>query len=113
MVCDILFRFVTLDDFWFAMQTLGIQCNPSAREEEQMQSCATPTQVTHQGYVRTVRFTDAEQLAKVPDVLTPTFVIDMRSDEDNTDYEPSYTADLTDADGNLYVGAVMPGVIAS
>ena len=112
---DILLRFTTMDDFWTAMQGLGVQCNPSAATpESQMQHVCTPVQVTHQGLIRIVRFTDSEQLARIPEVLSPVFLLDWRSDEEPyEDASPEYTADLTDADGNLYVGAVMPGVIAS
>ena len=109
---DILFRYATEADWREAMTALGFTLQDTGREEELLGHVCTPPMTTHQGIVRTVRFTDPEQLAKVPDVLSPTFLVDWRSDEDNTDYDPTYTADLTDAEGNLYVGTVWPGRIA-
>ncbi len=112
MYTDILFRYTTEEEFFAAMQTLDIQCAPENRPEEQMQHCGGYPIVTHQGIVRMVRFTDPDQLAKVPEVLTPTMLIDWRSDEEEY-YDPSYTADLVDAEGNLYVGPVFAARIAS
>jgi hypothetical protein len=65
---------------------------------------STPPLVTTQGTVRMVRLDD-KQFAKVPDAMTPTFLIDWVSSEDNEEgYNPSYT----DALGNVvYCGRIV------
>ena len=112
---DILFRYNNDTGFFSSMTSLGIDCYPERRNEEQLQAvCSTPVTITHQGEVRMVRLWH-DQVALIPDIiLSPeTVLIDWRSDEEIPIEDISYTADLTDADGNLYVGVVMPGVIAS
>jgi hypothetical protein len=78
---DIQFRYASEEDFVLAMQDLGLAVRPEARDEEKFEHCATPPTMTDQGIVRTVRFLDPAQLAKVPDILAPTCLIDWRSDE--------------------------------
>ena len=111
---DIILRYLTNEAFFASMTALTVPNNPSARYEEQLGVVSTPATITHQGVVRMVRLW-LDQVALIPDIiLSPeTVLIDWRSDEDIPIEEVSYTADLTDADGNLYVGVVMPGVIAS
>jgi len=110
---NILFRYATPEDFFAAMQELGIPCNPAAKDEEQLAHCAAKVDVTHQGIIRMVQFLEPEQLVRIPDVLTPTFVIDWRSDEIYEDaYFPSYTADSVDTDGKPIVVTVHPGVFS-
>lgn len=110
---DVLFRYANDAAFFAAMTALGVPNNPGNRYEEQLGACSTPPQVTHQGIVRTVRL-DAEQIGKIPDIiLSPeTVLIDWRSDEDNGDYQPTYTHDVEDGMGGVMVAEVLPGRIA-
>lgn len=103
---DCLFRYSTDEDFLTAMETLGYRVSRNLSVESELEHCATPPVVTHTGNIRMVRFTDESRLAGLPEALTPTFLIDLRSDEDNTDYDPTYTKDYVDEDGNIYVGPV-------
>ena len=114
MTTDFLFRYHSDEAFFSAMDALGVPNNPSARYEEQLGNCSTPPQVTHQGVIRRVRLSP-EQTALIAAgaLATVPVLIDERSDEFDPEYLPEYTADLPDGDGNLYVGAVLPGRIGS
>lgn len=96
---DVLFRYTNDTEFFEAMTTLGIKNNPSARPEDQLQHCSTPPFTTDQGTIRMVRFTDDAQLALVPQVLTPTLLVDWRSDEEEYT-NPEYTHQVTDDHGH-------------
>jgi len=110
----VLFRYAAEEDFLTTMETLGFEVRRDGTVEGQLEGCATPPQTTNVGIVRRVMFYDAERLANLPDVLTPTFVIDERSDEDyGEDYEPpSYPVDVTDEEGRVTTVTVLPGVFA-
>ena len=114
MYVDLIFRYLTDEKFFAAMTALNVPNVPHAKDLEQIGNANTAPLVTHQGIVRLVRLEES-QTALIPDIiLSPeTVLIDWRSDEDIPIEEISYTADLTDADGNLYVSAVHPGRIAS
>lgn len=114
MTTDFLFRYIADDAFFAAMDALGVPNNPSARPEEQLGNCSSPPQVTHQGVIRRVRlWPEQTALIAAGALATVPVLIDERSDEFDPDYVPEYTADMTDEDGNLYVGTVLPGRIGS